>query len=148
MKQKNLLNANQYGFCKGKSAVLAVDNLVESIKIAKKNKLVTGLVSVDFKNAFNSIKNKILKQVIFRLDIDYYLKNCIIISFLSDRKVKFFNYEKCYNNGVPQGSSLGPKLWNLVFNSILEQNFTDVHMQAFANDLMIISHVTASYKLV
>jgi len=41
--------------------------------------------------------------------------------------------------GVPQGSVLGPALWNVAYDSLLETEFSDgVHLIGFANDLAVV----------
>ncbi|GBN74621.1 hypothetical protein AVEN_262438-1 [Araneus ventricosus] len=53
-----------------------------------------------------------------------------------------------YNVGVPQCSSLGPVLWLLVINEVL--NMTDIkqeaYIQAYVDDLVILLRTTASYR--
>ncbi|GBN34116.1 Putative protein in type-1 retrotransposable element R1DM [Araneus ventricosus] len=56
---------------------------------------------------------------------------------------------KDQKQGCPQGSCSGPALWNLVANEILNQVWPDnVHMQAFADDFVLVIKADANKSLV
>ncbi|GBN82832.1 Putative protein in type-1 retrotransposable element R1DM [Araneus ventricosus] len=51
-------------------------------------------------------------------------------------------------HGCPQGSCSGPAFWNLVANEILQENWPiNTNIQAFADDLVLVSHARARVQL-
>lgn len=79
------------------------------------------MVTVAIKNAFGSVrKTDIIKTLIKyktpRKIIDF------IYSYFTERKIIVVKNEYIDNNiGIPQGSSIGPILWLLIINGLLER---------------------------
>ena len=138
MKKNNIINKNQFGFQKKKSAVDAVIVLTEKInEIVDKGEL--GMtIFLDLAKAFNSISHTILLQKISNYG---YSENAIELlkSFLTDRKQrvrigsKFSNW-LTINHGVPQGTVLGPLIFILYVNDFQEQINTVSNVLQFADD--------------
>lgn len=96
------------------------------------------LVALDIKNAFNSASWKII-EAMKRKEILTYLI-ALVESYLYDRKIKWGkDLQKEMTIGVPQGSVLGPTLWKMLYEEILNIQFEDDEIKtiAYADDLAL-----------
>lgn len=134
----------QFGFRKYKSTLHALENAKNFILQASSENMPTLMIILDIKGAFNNASWNIIRQKLEEAHVPIYLKKCIN-SFITNRKITCENYSKYYNRGVPQGSCLGPKLWLLIINELLEESAQYI-IQAFADDLCILVKDTAVYK--
>ncbi|GBM37692.1 Putative protein in type-1 retrotransposable element R1DM [Araneus ventricosus] len=147
------LHCNQYGFRKGKSTALTMDHFLEFVKNAKTSKLVSLALSLGMSNAFNSVNWGDIIDCLIEDGISPYLVN-IIKDFLSERKIidRENNIENFYSKGIPQGSSLGPVLWLAITDrllrrfEVLRDKNPYLHCTMFADDILLLSAETASYK--
>lgn len=93
---------------------------------------------MDIKNAFNSASWKII-EAMKRKEILTYLI-ALVESYLYDRKIKWGkDLQKEMTIGVPQGSVLGPTLWKMLYEEILNIQFEDDEIKtiAYADDLAL-----------
>ncbi|GIX80453.1 hypothetical protein CEXT_743711 [Caerostris extrusa] len=116
---------------------MATKNILDCHEEASFNKQMTCLIFTYMSNSFNTVGRCILNKKMEKLNIPKYLK-IIIQHFLSDRRAHLQGQGKNYNNGIPQGSSLGPILWNVFVDDLLHTDFgSNIKIQAFADDILL-----------
>lgn len=81
-------------------------------------------ISLDVENAFNSLPWPVIRGALEKKGFPLYLGR-IIDSYLSNRVVKMAMKEgkigvKAMTAGVPQGSIMGPLLWNIAYDYVLD----------------------------
>lgn len=124
----SLLSPNQFGFCKNKSAELALLEQKEYILTQFEKKAFVIGIFVDFSKAFDLVNHTILLQNLECYGIRGQAQ-LLLKSYLSHRKqaVCIDNIKselKSVTCGVPQGSILGPLLFNMYLNDICNINTT------------------------
>ncbi|GBN23156.1 hypothetical protein AVEN_214967-1 [Araneus ventricosus] len=111
---------------------------------------VTCMVSIDLENAFNSVRWSNIKQLLEKYKVPRYLGR-LLEDFFKDRSVLLTDgARRICNQAVPQGSCLGPIMWLLVANELLNAfEFDGNHrIYAFADGIIVLMRATASYHFV
>jgi hypothetical protein len=138
---ENLLTKNQFGFRKGLKTTNAINHLLQRIKKLSFCKY-TLIVFIDIERAFDSVWWPAVIQELRQIKAPNNLVKLIQSYFHSrviEFKAKHVGTSKTATKGCPQGSVLGPFLWNLVMNSLLREEFEDgCEIIAYADDIAAI----------
>lgn len=140
------LSNMQYGFRPGRSTLDAILNVTRTVKTAESrshySRKIVLLVTLDVKNAFNSANWRGIIRALQNFNIPGYLLR-MFDDYLDDRCL-------CYNTesgrkktkvtaGVAQGSILGPDLWNIFYDSLLQVDMPeDTFLAGYADDAAVI----------
>lgn len=138
----SLLDTRQSGFRKNFSTTSAVLDLTDQIRSNMDNHLISTLILLDFKKAFDSVPHDILVD---KLKTFFYFSSTacnFVFSYLTSRfqcvKLKRnFSSVLCLNKGVPQGSLLGPLLFSMYINDITKCT-SFCQSRLFADDFQLL----------
>lgn len=138
------LSENQYGFRKKRSTCDALLRVKAIATNAVNEGGVAIAIRLDIENVFNSLPWRTIWKVLIDKGYPVYLRR-IIDSYLSDKFIQYSTIEgrtasRRMEAGVPQGSVLGPLLWNIAFDSVLTTpKEIGCHVICYANDTLIIA---------
>ena len=136
----NILFAGQHGFRKGHSCETALHELISDLNVARDNRLISMLLFIDYRKAFDTVDSNLLLLKLFRY------------GFTKSATDLVGDYFKCRSQctkvqgkvsepaeillGVPQGSVLGP-LFFLLFINDLAYLLRGLSSKLFADDTTI-----------
>ena len=135
----NIFYKYQYGFRDKHSTDHALIEIVDGIKLSIDTSKLAGGIFIDLTKAFDTVNHKILLEKLQHLGIRG-VPNKLLESYLTNR----YQYVQINDNksslrsincGVPQGSVLGPLLFILYINDLV--NCTKSKIRIFADDTAV-----------
>lgn len=145
------INSNQYGFVKGKTTADLLHDVVSKIGELRKSRRRCALIQIDIASAFDRAWHcEILNQIKLSHVPGHLYR--VIESYLKEREVTINihnqNSTLPITRGCPQGSILGPSLWNLTIFDILKLEIPDTTIFAYADDLLLLCSSKSNESLI
>ena len=131
-------NDHQYGFRKGRSAEDCINRVLHNVKSLQKEYPFVATISLDIHGAFDHLLHREVIKAMETRKVPRYVVS-ILKDYFSGRKVSTGAGTRSIDRGCPQGSVLGPLLWNIVYDAILEMlSEMGILAFAFADDTLLI----------
>ncbi|CAH2108905.1 unnamed protein product [Euphydryas editha] len=137
------LSEAQYGFRAGRSTLDALLWLKRWTQAAVREKEKALAVSLDIANAFNSLPHATIQEALRYHRVPLYLRR-LLGDYLQGREVLVQGREGVWRRrvscGVPQGSVLGPLLWNVGYDWVLRGTLpASVRVLCYADDTLVVA---------
>jgi hypothetical protein len=141
LETEHLLTQSQYGYRVGMSTTHAVLDVSEKIRsLASQTQCFVGLLLLDLSKAFDCVNHHLLTEMLAVFGLDEF-SIALVKSFLTGRQ-QLVKVNGCLSQarmshcGVPQGSLLGPILFDIYVNAL--SRTVESHVVQYADDAAII----------
>lgn len=147
---KNPLHKQQFAYSPGKSTETALHSLVSHLEDSVENDGMAITAFIDIESAFDGCKFEVIEEAARKKGVQEWVINWFN-SMLHTRDMKALKDSDSWHRptqGIPQGGTGSPGLWNMVVDSLIERltERTDLfmniqrvqaHVSGFADDLSI-----------
>lgn len=140
MSENNLWDPMQYGFKKNKGCPEAISKVINTVSQSLSRNSSVLLISLDLSKAFDTINHDIL---IYKLQMLGFKDSAISLmrSYLNERiqivKInQALSQEGKINQGIPQGTCVGPNLFNIYTNDMKDLKINASNFR-FADDSIL-----------
>ena len=143
LEENNIIASNQSGFRKNRQTLDHIIRLTDTVEKCKQNDKLNIAVALDLEKAFDTVHRDGILIELKEKKIGGNMYN-YIQSFLDNRTLQVrigneYSETKHIKNGVPQGAVISPTLFNMMINSI--ENNEELHknteLGSFADDQAI-----------
>lgn len=136
------LSEAQYGFRAGRSTIDALLWLKGWTQEAVREGERALAISLDIANAFNSLPHATIREALRYHRVPLYLRR-LLADYLQDREVLVQGRDglrrRRVSCGVPQGSVLGPLLWNIGYDWVLRGTLpASMRVACYADDTLVV----------
>ncbi|KAJ8913372.1 hypothetical protein NQ315_008764 [Exocentrus adspersus] len=143
----------QWKKARGKSTIDAIQTVVDVARTAKEGSWRTrewcSVVLLDVKNAFNSVSWQRIHDEMVKWALPQYIMKTLG-SYFENRKIRgTAGSELEVSSGVPQGSCLGPLIWNIQYDDLCALPLSEgVTLVVYADDVCVVSSAREEEQLI
>lgn len=139
-----IISYNQYGFRRSRSTIDALAKVRQYMERHTAQENIIIAISLDIKNAFNSVPWNAIRSALLRKRFPSYLRR-LIHSYLQDRYIEYIDTQGSVQRypvtaDVPQGSVIEPMLWNVAYDTVLMiKKDQDCEIICYADDTLLLT---------